>query len=67
MRTRNPILIPRNHRIEQAIQAAYNKNFTLFHRLADGLTQPYDENPEYSDLEAAPLPHERVRNTFCGT
>jgi uncharacterized protein YdiU (UPF0061 family) len=67
MRTRNPILIPRNHRIEQAIQAAYNKNVTLFHRLADGLAQPYDENPEYSDFEAAPLPHERVRNTFCGT
>ncbi len=63
----NPILIPRNHRIEQAIQAAYKNDFAPFHRLADALVKPFEENPEYADLEAAPLPHERVQNTFCGT
>ncbi len=67
MKEANPILIPRNHRIEQAIQAAYKDDFTPFNRLADALANPFEENPEYSDLEAAPLPHERVRNTFCGT
>ena len=67
MKAVNPILIPRNHRIEQAIQAAYDENFTPFNRLADALANPFDENPEYSDLEAAPLPNERVQNTFCGT
>jgi len=67
MRATNPILIPRNHRIEQAIQAAYEDDFAPFHRLVDALAKPYQENPEYSDLEAAPLPHERVQNTFCGT
>ncbi len=67
MRARNPILIPRNHRIEQAIQAAYHDDFSPFHRLADALIKPYEENAEYVDLEASPLPDERVKNTFCGT
>ena len=67
MRAKNPILIPRNHRIAQAIQAAYQDDFSPFHRLADALMNPYQENSKYSDLEAAPLPEERVKNTFCGT
>ena len=67
MRAANPILIPRNHRIEQAIQAAYAGDFSLFHRLADALVKPFQEDPANVDLEAAPLPHERVANTFCGT
>ncbi len=67
MKAVNPILIPRNHRIEQAIQAAYQDDFAPFNRLVDALAYPFKENPEYSDLEAAPLPDERVENTFCGT
>ena len=67
MKAANPVLIPRNHRIEQAIQAAYRDDFAPFNRLADALSRPFEENPDYADLEAAPLPHERVKNTFCGT
>lgn len=67
MKSANPILIPRNHRIEQVIQAAYRDDFAPFHRLADALQNPFEENPKYADLETAPLPHERVVNTFCGT
>jgi serine/tyrosine/threonine adenylyltransferase len=67
MKAVNPILMPRNHRIEEAIQAAYQNDFSLFHRLADALTKPFEENPEYADLELAPLPEQCVKNTFCGT
>lgn len=67
MKSTNPILIPRNHRIEEAIQAAYQNDFSNFHRLADALTKPFEENPEYADLELAPLPEQCVKNTFCGT
>lgn len=67
MKSANPILIPRNHRIEEAIQAAYQNDFSLFHRLADALTEPFKENPAYADLELAPLPDQCVKNTFCGT
>jgi uncharacterized protein YdiU (UPF0061 family) len=67
MKSSNPILIPRNHRIEEAIQAAYQNDFSLFHRLADALIKPFEENPEFADLERAPLPQQCVKNTFCGT
>jgi len=67
MRRSNPVLIPRNHRIEQAIQAAYGGDFTLFHRLAEAWQRPFEEDPNYANLQAAPEPHEIVRQTFCGT
>ncbi len=67
MRAANPILIPRNHRVEQAIQSAYAGDFAPFHRLANALTKPYTEQPEYADLEAPPRPEEVVQETFCGT
>jgi uncharacterized protein YdiU (UPF0061 family) len=67
MRAANPILIPRNHQVEHAIQSAYRGDFAPSHRLVDALTTPYTEQPEYADLETPPEPEETVRQTFCGT
>jgi len=67
MQNVNPILIPRNHQVEVAIQKAYQGDYTLFHRLNKAWQTPYEEKPEFIDLEAAPLPEERVTQTFCGT
>jgi len=67
MRAANPVLIPRNHRVEEAIQAAYAGDFTPFHRLVDALAEPFVEKTVYADLEAPPRPEEIVHETFCGT
>jgi uncharacterized protein YdiU (UPF0061 family) len=67
MRAANPILIPRNHRVEQAIQGAYGGDFAPFRRLVDALAAPYTEQAAYGDLERPPQPEEIVRQTFCGT
>ena len=67
MRAANPVRIPRNHRVEQAIQSAYGGDFAPFHRLVDALAAPYVEQVEYGDLEAPPRPEEIVHETFCGT
>ena len=67
MRAANPVRIPRNHRIEEAIQSAYGGELASFHRLVDALAAPYAEQIEYRDLETAPRPEEVVRETFCGT
>ena len=67
MRAANPILIPRNHRVEHAIQRAYGGDFAPFHRLVDALAVPYAEQSEFADLEAPPQPDEIVHETFCGT
>lgn len=63
----NPILIPRNHRIEQAIQAAYAGDFSPFHQLVDALQSPYLEQEKWADLELPPQADEIVHETFCGT
>jgi serine/tyrosine/threonine adenylyltransferase len=67
MRGANPILIPRNHRVEQAIHSAYVGEFAPFHRLVDALAAPYAEQAEYAELETSPRPEEIVHETFCGT
>jgi serine/tyrosine/threonine adenylyltransferase len=68
MRQVNPAFIPRNHRIEQAIRAAEDQDeFAPFHRLADVLVKPFDDQPEHADLRQPPRPDERVTKTFCGT
>ena len=67
MRAANPVRIPRNHRVEQAIQSAYGGDFAPFHRLVDALAAPYVDQVEYVDLEAPPQPDEVVHETFCGT
>jgi uncharacterized protein YdiU (UPF0061 family) len=67
MRAANPVRIPRNHRVEQAIQDAYRGDFATFHRLVDALATPYVDQVEYTDLEMSPQPSEVVHQTFCGT
>jgi uncharacterized protein YdiU (UPF0061 family) len=67
MRGVNPAFIPRNHRIEQAIEAAVRGDFSPFERLVAVLARPFDEQPEHADLAAPPAPEERVQATFCGT
>jgi uncharacterized protein YdiU (UPF0061 family) len=63
----NPAIIPRNHRIEQAITAAVSGDYGPFLKLTRALQQPYNPAPEDLDLAAAPAPDEVVRRTFCGT
>ena len=67
MRRTNPILIPRNHRVEEAIQAGNQGDFNPFHRLNDALQRPFEDRPEFADYEAAPKQDEIVQATFCGT
>jgi len=67
MITTNPALIPRNHLIEAAIKRAYTDDYSLFHRLTERLTRPFDYAPGDADLATPPQPDQIVRQTFCGT
>jgi uncharacterized protein YdiU (UPF0061 family) len=68
MKRANPRLIPRNHRVEEAITAATSHgDFASFETLALALTTPYEERPEHADLAVPPRPEQRVAQTFCGT
>ncbi len=67
MRAANPMLIPRNHRIEEMIEAAITGNMAPFQRLLQACTRPFDDTPETADLRRPPTEKERVHATFCGT
>jgi len=67
MNSVNPLFIPRNHRVEQAIQQAVAGNLTIFEDLNAVLARPFEEQPEFAHYAEAPERHERVTRTFCGT
>ncbi|WP_438017708.1 YdiU family protein [Sorangium sp. So ce315] len=68
MRGVNPAFIPRNHRIEELIQAAVARDdFGPFETLVRALGRPYEEQPELAHLSEPPAMEERVKHTFCGT
>ncbi len=67
MRASNPAFIPRNHRVEQMIEAAVKGDYAPFHRLNSVLSNPYEDQPDHADLRRVPTPEEVVPATFCGT
>ena len=67
MNSVNPLFIPRNHRVEQAIQQAVAGELTVFEDLNAVLARPFVEQPEFAHYAEAPDRHERVTRTFCGT
>ena len=63
----NPIYIPRNHLVEEALAAATAGDLEPFDRLLDVLASPFDERPGL-EAYAAPAPASFGRyRTFCGT
>lgn len=68
MRRANPALIPRNHRVEEAIEAAVRRDdYGPFEALVRATERPYDDVPGFEHLREPPTPDERVHATFCGT
>lgn len=69
MRVENPAYIPRNHRVQQAIDAAVAEDRDL-QPLDDLLTvtgTPFDDHAALSDYTRPPRADEVVARTFCGT
>ncbi len=67
MRLANPEFIPRNHRVEAALQAATAGDMQPFHRLLSILQRPYDRQPDAAEYTQPPPPSEEKYKTFCGT
>ena len=68
MRSSNPAIIPRNHRVEEAIDAAVKKgDYSVMERLLDVLSSPYAYSTEQDDYSTLPTQLARPYRTFCGT
>ena len=63
----NPVYIPRNHRVEEALSAATEGDMAPFDRLVEVLARPFDERPGL-EAYAHPAPASFGRHiTYCGT
>jgi len=68
MRRANHAFIPRNHRLEQLINAAVERDdFSPFAEMLGVLSRPFEEQKGFEIYADPPQPNERVLRTFCGT
>jgi uncharacterized protein YdiU (UPF0061 family) len=69
LRQANPRIIPRNHRVEEALAAASeHHDLSLFNRLLAALQQPFSDDPSLAlYAEPAPLQMTAAYQTYCGT
>ncbi|WP_208123273.1 protein adenylyltransferase SelO family protein [Facilibium subflavum] len=67
MQQNNPWIIPRNHRVEQALLAAENENYQPFFDLVKVLGQPFQKNVDLLLYHTPPKPGQWLEQTFCGT
>ena len=64
----NPVYVPRNHLVEDALAAATEGDLQVFERLVDVLADPFTERPGLQTYAApAPVSFGACYQTFCGT
>jgi len=67
MKISNPALIPRNHRVEAALEAAVQGDYSVMERLLIVLSNPYAHSTEQADYAKLPAASSCAYRTFCGT
>ena len=65
MRNSNPIVIPRNHKVEEALKAADENNLDVMNKLLSILTKSYENNKNIEDFQSPS--NIKEYQTFCGT
>ena len=67
MRKNNPMVIPRNHKVEESLKEAHKGNLLSLNNLLNALQDPYTERGDLM-LYQQPAPEsEKKYKTFCGT
>ena len=66
MRSANPIVIPRNHKVEEALEAAEKNNFKPIAQIVEILKDPYSQQKNIINYQI-PSNSEKKYQTFCGT
>ncbi|TJX14947.1 YdiU family protein [Tissierella creatinini] len=66
MKKNNPYVIPRNHRVEEALASAEDGDLSPMNRLLSALSNPYSYTKEQEEYCLVPESNEPYR-TFCGT
>jgi len=66
MQQNNPVIIPRNHLVEEALDSAENGDLSLIKKLLNSVSNPYDYTIEQEYFNS-PIPTSCGYKTFCGT
>lgn len=68
MKKNNPVVIPRNHRVEESLSAAVNNNnYTVMNKLLEAINSPYDYSNVSEYYSELPKPTSCPYKTYCGT
>jgi len=68
MKKSNPAVIPRNHRVEEALEAAQKQgDYSVMERLLNALSDPYAYSKEQENYATLPAKSTCGYRTFCGT
>ena len=66
MKTYNPLIIPRNHKVEEVLKCAYRKDFRPLLRFLNILEKPYIKQEDTSNFQSLSGSNKNYK-TFCGT
>ena len=67
MRSVNPIVIPRNHKVEEVLDAANKDDLNPFYDFLKVLEKPYENQIKNNNYQSPAPPNEKKYQTFCGT
>ena len=67
MRSVNPLVIPRNHKVEEVLEAANNGDLNSVKNLLKILKKPYEDKKEINEYQSPAPPNDKIYKTFCGT
>lgn len=68
MKKNNPAVIPRNHRVEEALEHAVNNgDYSVMDKLLDILKKPYEHSKDQEEYTKLPEQSTTPYRTFCGT
>ena len=67
MRSVNPLIIPRNHKVEEVLEAANKNDFTKLKNFIKVLEKPYVNQKNISDYQSSASLSDKKYQTFCGT
>ena len=67
MKSVNPLVIPRNHKVEEALEFANNNDLSLVKKLIKILEKPYENQKGIAEYQSTAPISEQKYQTFCGT
>ena len=67
MRSTNPLVIPRNHKVDEVLDSVSKNNLSVLHDFLRILEKPYENQTKINEYQSPAAPNKNRYQTFCGT